>query len=192
MKSSGKSDRRFRMVVLLLLAWTATPAAGQVPKPGQVERLKVITISLSVGSTEKEVKQVTYSPPPGWYVRSHSVDCTSKRGNSSFAVNTVPQNWSWLSEEKVSETWKVLIDLAGKAHGADLQAKFSMERDALLSQLRQARSSHHALVVDATARGEGFLRGGGGIELTVTAEMVYVGTEEQMRKTIEQHRAKLK
>ena len=67
-------------------------AQAQVPQVGGVQRLKVITISMQVGSTEKDTKQVTYTPPPGWYVRSHSVDCTSKSGNSSFSVNTVPQN----------------------------------------------------------------------------------------------------
>src|SRR4051794_4715935 len=38
---------------------------------GDVQTVTVITISMAVGSTEHEVKRVTYAPPPGWYVRSH-------------------------------------------------------------------------------------------------------------------------
>jgi hypothetical protein len=158
---------------------------------GEVQRLKAITISLRVGSTEKESKQVTYTPPPGWYVRSHSVNCTARYGPSSFAVNTVPRDWDWLSEEKVKESYKYLIELAGKANKSGLQAKFALERDALLEELRRVRATHHALVVDATARGEGFLRGGGGLELTVTAELVYLGTEESLKQLAAQHQASL-
>ncbi len=166
-------------------------AVAQAPRVGDAHRLQVITISMQVGSTEKESKQVTYSPPPGWYVRSHSVACTAKRGNSSYSVATVPRDWAWLSEEKVKESYKGLIEIAGKAHGPGLQAKFARERDSLLSGLRRARSTHHALVVEATARGEGLLRGRGCIELTVTAELVYLGTEEDLRRTAARHRARL-
>ena len=38
-------------------------------------------------------------------------------------------------------------------------------------------ASHHALVVEATARGTGVLGSGSGVELVVTADLVYVGEE---------------
>jgi hypothetical protein len=172
-------------------------AGGQPPRPGDVQRLDVVSVSLQVGSTEKESRQVTYTPPPGWYVCGHSVRCTAKRGNSSYSVATVPRNWSWLSEEQVKESYKVLIDLAGKCHSgpavepSELQAKFALERDALLRGLRRVRATHHALVVEATARGEGFLRGGGCVELTVTAELIYVGTKESLEEATSRRRAAL-
>jgi hypothetical protein len=164
----------------LLASALALPglARAEAPRMGDVQRLKVITIAMNVGSTEKETKQVTYTPPPGWYVRSHSVHCARRFGHSSFSVNTVPQDWNWLSEEKVRESYRLLIEGAARANEAGLQSRFGQERDAVLSELRRVRSTHHALVVEATARGEGFLRGGGGIELTVTAELVYLGTDE--------------
>jgi hypothetical protein len=176
---------------VLLIALTPAVLA-QAPHTGDVQKREVLTLSMQVGSTEKETRQVTYTPPPGWYIRSHVVHCTAKRGNSSFSVTTVPQDWNWLSEEKVRESWKVLIDLAAKAHAPDLQAKFTMEQEILLQGIRRVRATHHALVVDATARGEGFLRSGGCIELTITAELVYLGTEESIRRTSTQHRARLK
>ena len=133
---------------------------------GEVQKLPVVTISMQVGSTEKETRQVIYSPPPGWYVRSHSVHCTAKHGNSSYSVNTVPQNWDWLSQEKAEESYKLLIDLAVQSHATQMQAKLVLEQQTLLQGLRQVRATHHALVVDAVARGEGYFRGGGCIELS--------------------------
>jgi hypothetical protein len=167
-------------------------ADGQAPHVGQIQKLQVITVAMQVGSTEKESKKVTYSPPPGWYVRSHFVDCTAKTGNSSFSVTTVPQNWNWSSEDKIQESYKFLIDLAAKAENKNLANKFQLERNEALSELRRCRSSHHALVLDATARGAGFLKGGGSLQLTVTAELVYVGTQADLNKTVARHKARMK
>lgn len=176
---------------LLVIAVLATPGWGVThsPQPGEVQRLTVITISLQVGSTEKESKRVTYTPPPGWYVRSHNVDCTRKTGNSSYTVTTVPRDWGWSSEDRVRESYSTLIDLAGKSGNAGLKAKFAMQRDQTLTELRKVRSTHHALVVDATAKGEGFLRSSGGLELTVTAELVFIGTDESLTRKVAEHRA---
>jgi hypothetical protein len=188
--SPGSASRLFPAVAVSALLAPAV-ADAQAPQVGAVENRVVVTLSLQVGSTGEERRQVTYTPPPGWYVRSHSVECARKSGNSSFAVSTVPQDWGWSSEEKARESYKTLIDLAGKAGKAGLQGRFALERDRLLDELRKARSSHHALVVEAVARGEGFLRGGGALDLTVTAELVYVGTDQTVAASVARHRAKL-
>jgi len=192
MIQTGTRARRFALPAVAILAGALTSvASAEAPRVGDVQKLSVVTISMQVGSTEKETRQVIYTPPPGWYVRSHSVHCTAKHGNSSYSVNTMPQNWSWLSQEKAEESYKILIDLAGQSHATQLQAKLVMEQETLVQGLRQVRSTHHALVVDATARGEGFLRGGGCIELTVNAELVYLGTEESLKQTVDRQRAKM-
>jgi hypothetical protein len=169
----------------------ASPAPGQSPQPGDVQRLVVITLSMQVGSTGTETRHVTYTPPPGWYVRSHQVECTRKTGNSSFSVATVPQDWRWVSTEKVEESYRTLIDMAARAGDRGLQAKFDLQRRQLLREVRHVRATHHALVVDATAKGEGFLRSGGGLELTVTAELVFVGTNTSLDRAVERHKASL-
>ena len=182
-------------VIGVWACWLFTAAGrglAEAPQAGDVQRLTVITISMTVGGTEKETKKVTYTPPPGWYVRSHAVDCTKKAGNSSFAVSTVPQDWAFLSEDNVKESYKALIDLAAQVQNAGMKAQFEAEQDQLLTELRNVRSSHHALVVDATARGEGFLRAGGTLELTVTAELVYVGTDESLAAAVARGKEKLK
>jgi hypothetical protein len=151
-----------------------------MPFPGDVRYVPVITVSLQVGSTTKETRQVTYTPPPGWFVRSHTVNCTRKTGHSSFSVSTVPRDWTWCSEEQLSEAYRTLIELAGKAQEVGVQAELTLEHDRRLNELRRAKASHHALVVEATAKGEGFLRGGGSLELTVVAELVYAGTQDDL------------
>jgi hypothetical protein len=177
-----------------VLAWalaTPAPAPGRPPRPGEVQRVVVVTVALQVGSTEKETRHVTYTPPPGWYVRSHRVDCTRRTGNSSFSVTTVPQEWGWASAEKVEESYRTLIDLAARAGNRGLQTRFDLERRQTLGEVRKVRATHHALVLDATARGEGFLRAGGSLELTVTAELVFVGTNQSLDRTIARHKASL-
>ena len=165
----------FSRLLALVTALAASPAAAQAPKPGDVQKLNVISIALQVGSTEKDTKKVTYTPPPGWYIRSHSVHCTLKQGQSSYSVNTVPANWNWSSEEKINESYRQLLEVAAKAQDVKLQAKLLYEREEALTQFRKASYSHHALVVDATAQGQGLFMGGGALQLTVTAELVYVG-----------------
>lgn len=168
-------------VACLALA-LAAPARAASPRPGEVQRVTVITVALGAGSTEREAKRVTYTPPPGWYVRGHRVECQEKTGLSSFTVNTVPRDWSFVTEDQVRESYRVMIDAAARGADAGLKAKLAVEREQALSELRRGKSSHHALVVEAVAKGEGLLRGGGKIQLTVTAELVYVGTREELAK----------
>jgi hypothetical protein len=176
----------------LAVLGAAGDGRAQAPQRGDVQKVQVITVAMQVGSTEKETRHVTYTPPPGWYVRSHTVDCLAKYGNSSYTVATVPRNWTWVSEEKVSESYNLLIDLAARAKDVGLQARFRQECEAMLTELHQVRSTHHALVVDATVRGEGFLKGGGDLQLIVTAELVYIGTNEDLGRTVNDHQAKFK
>src|SRR5947208_2038699 len=95
--------RNYALVALALVAAASARAGG--PQVGEARQVQVITVSLRVGSTEKESKQAVYVPPPGWYVRSHRVQCPVKQGNSSFTVNTVPRHWSWSSEASLEETY---------------------------------------------------------------------------------------
>ena len=147
-----------------------------------------MTLSLAVSSTGKEVRRVTYSPPPGWYVRAHRVEIKEKTGLSSFTVNTVPKEWSYLSEEQVKETYKGLFELAAKAQNIALGTKLAADEERTLSELRKARASHHALIVEATVKGEGVLRSGGNLYMTVIADIVFVGTPENIASIAKEHK----
>src|SRR5205823_784263 len=153
---------------LLTAALSApAPAAGPPVPPGTVQTLPVITVSLNVGSTEKEVRRVVYAPLPGWHIRSHRVECTSKSGLASYAVSTVPADWAWSSDDSSAEAAKARAAAAAQAHGAGGQAQAVTESRKVTADRQRTTASHHALVVDATARGAGFMRGGAGLELKV-------------------------
>jgi hypothetical protein len=169
-------------VTALVCAPTAGLARG--PKPGDVQTVEVITVSLAVGPAGKEIKRVTYAPPPGWYVRGHRVRCQEKSGLSTFTVNTLPREWAYVSEEQVKETYRALLDVAGSSSDVGLKAKLVAEQERTLAEVRRGSSSHHVLVLEATARGEGWLRGGGTLSLTVTADLVYVGTAEDLARAV--------
>jgi hypothetical protein len=160
----------------------------KIPKCGHMKSVRVITISLATGSTGKEFKRVSYAPPPGWYVRAHRVEIKEKTGLSSFTVNTVPRDWSYVSEEQVHDTYKGLLELAAKAQNIALGTKLAAEEERTLSEVRKARSSHHALVVEATVKGEGVFRSGGTLYMTVVADLVFVGTPEDIAREAKEHR----
>lgn len=177
-------------VVLVGLALAGVGRA-QVPQVGDIQKLKVITIVMQVGSMEKETRTVTYSPPPGWYVRSHVINCLKRSGNASFSATTVPQNWTWLSEEKITESYNLLIELAAKLNNAALQARCVHERDAMLTELRKVHATRHALVVEAQVRGEG-LWGRGELHLVVTADLVFIGTDQEPSRPLDRQQPEVK
>lgn len=78
---------------LLALAVLAAPATAQPPDVGTVRELPVVSVSLAVGSTDRDTKRVVYAPPPGWYVRSHKVTVARRSGAVTFTVSTVPAGW---------------------------------------------------------------------------------------------------
>ena len=152
-------------------------AAADDPPPaiGTVQTVPVVSVALEVGSTEKESKRVVYAPPPGWYVRSHRVECGHRHGLASYTVSTVPAGWKWSSDEAAADAARAKLTAAGGTHVARFGGDAAAEWDESAAARQRTLASHHSLVVDVSARGAGLWRGGGGIELTVVAEMVYVG-----------------
>lgn len=169
--------RHIPAVLVALAASAARATAADPPTVGTVSVLPVISVSMEVGSTDKESKRAVYSPPPGWYVRSHQVVVARRTGTVTFLVSTVPDNWTWVTDEKLTTS--------GKASGAArvtllhvvpaAAAEVAGAKDRAVSDRQANTASDHALVVDVTAKGRGFLVGGGGVDLIVYAEMVYLG-----------------
>lgn len=156
-------------------AATAPALLDEKPAYGTVRNLSVVSVSLAVGSTEREEKRVVYSPPPGWYIRSHKVECEKKSGLSSFTVSTVPAGWAWSTDSKTVQAGHASAGAPVPVAGVVVPAKAEAESGKSAADHTATNSSHHAIVVDVTAKGAGFWRGGGAIDLTVTAEMVYLG-----------------
>lgn len=159
---------------LVLLIFVAR-VNGQPPKPEEVRQVTAVTLSLHAGSFGQQSKRVTYSPPPGWYVRSHEVVCTTRRGPSSFAVSTVPADWLSTADERQSTSNRIAGDAAISTSTIPAGARLKYEAEQERHQAHADATSHHALVVEATAKGAGLFQGGGSLELIVVAELVRVG-----------------
>jgi hypothetical protein len=159
----------------LLLAAGPAAAADAPPPVGTVKTVPVLTVALEVNSTGQETKRAVYAPPPGWYVRSHRVVVASRHGAVTYAVSTVPAGWDWRADSQSASAAQAsgsatvsAYKFSGGGQGAFAQAGTAADR-------QSAASSHHALMVEAAAKGAGLWMGGSGIEFTVVAELVYVG-----------------
>ena len=91
-------------LALTCLALTSWPAWSAGPEPalaiGTVQRVPAVSVSLAVGSTDRETKRVVYSPPPGWYIRSHHVELGDRTGLASYSVSTLAAGWQYKSSER--------------------------------------------------------------------------------------------
>lgn len=171
------ATRPFFTALTISAALTATADGADPPRVGTVRELPVISINLTAGSMDKESKRVIYAPPPGWYVRSHRVVTSQRYGTVTYAVSTVPAGWNWTADERTSASGRA----SGTAHvaiphGWQVGGTLAGSQDASSNEHQTNTSSHHVLVVDVTVKGNGLWQGGGGVEMTVFAEMVYVGT----------------
>jgi hypothetical protein len=168
-----------RTLVTCLLALSAAPATAappEAPPPvGTVQTLPVLSVSLAVGSTGRETKRAVYAPPPGWYVRSHRVVVANKYGTVTYAVSTVPAGWDWKADEQAASAGRSSAAGTVSAYKVQAGGQLATLRDATATDHHAVASSHHLLVIEAAARGCGFLQSGSGVELTVMAEMVYLG-----------------
>lgn len=170
--------RMLLAVVFTLSAVTTHPATADAPLAppvGTVQTLPVLSVSLAVGSTGRESKRAVYSPPPGWYVRSHRVAVANKYGAVTYAVSTVPAGWDWKADEQAATAGKASAAGTVSAYKFSGGGQLATSRDATATDHHAVASSHHLLVIDVAARGSGFLQSGSGVELTVMAEMVYLG-----------------
>lgn len=152
-------------------------ARGDEPTPpiGTVRTLSVLTLSLDVGSTEQDTKRAVYAPPPGWYVRSHRVVTASKKGSVTYTVSTVPAGWDWKTDRQTTADLKASGTAKVTAYKVSGGGQGEVTHNVAAKEKQSAAASHHALMVEANAKGAGLWMGGSGIELTVVAELVYIG-----------------
>ncbi|HEY1188156.1 MAG TPA: hypothetical protein VGE74_10890 [Gemmata sp.] len=148
---------------------------NELPKVGTVRTLPVLSVSLTVGGTGREAKRAVYSPPPGWYVRSHRVQVSNRYGTVTYAVSTVPAGFEWRTDEQAASAGKSSTGGTVSAYKVSGGGQFATVRDATATDHQALATSHHVLVIDVGVRGSGFLQSGSGVDLTVIAEMVYLG-----------------
>lgn len=170
---------RLRWFEVLLAVLICSPgfAFAQAPRIGDVQILPVIDASLQVAGAGKETKRTTYSPPPGWYIRSHRVICVDRYGITSFAVSTVPDAWAWSTEGQVKELHERLADVAARAENVAAQLRVNLKRDDSVYDLLRSHAGKHAIILETSAVGVGPLRGGSAIHVRIEAEMIFLGID---------------
>ena len=144
---------------------------------GTVQRVPAVSVSLAVGSTDRDTKRVIYSPPPGWYIRSHHVELGDRTGLASYSVSTLAAGWQFKSSEQRVGTTHNRVAGQVSSHKLSLGGMGEVDEDKTATGRRSSQASHHAIVVEVEAQGGGFFRGGASIDLTVTAELVYLGKQ---------------
>jgi hypothetical protein len=167
---------RLSLVTLIVLIAPHLYASDE-PPVGTTLTLSALSVSVSADGSDRESKRGVYAPPPGWYVRSHRVVVAHRVGRVTYAVSTVPAGWAWRSQERsmAAERSHMITELS--AYKMMVGGRADVSQSAEASGLQANASSHHVLVVDVTARGPGLYlwRGESRAELTVLAELVYLG-----------------
>ena len=167
-----------RTVFVLVLVAFAAAARAEEPPVGSVRELAAVSISVAAGGSDRETKRSVYTPPPGWYVRGHKVAVANRTGTVSYAVGSVPAGWRWSLDERAAMTARAAATAAATLpNGLAAGGQVAGSREGTVSGGLAAASSHHALVVEVTAVGGGLWRGGAGADVTVYAEIVYLGRE---------------
>lgn len=165
---------RTSLAALTVLLCPPTRAADG-PPIGTTLTMPVASAAVSASGTGRESRRVVYAPPPGWYVRSHRVVTSYRVGSVAYSVSTVPAGWAWRAEEQTATEGKSAAAGTLSAYKVSAGGQASAEQSASSSDIQATAASHHALVIDVSARGPGLWRGESGLELTVVAELVYVG-----------------
>jgi hypothetical protein len=158
-----------------LLSCPGPRGAADDPPVGTTLSMPVLSVSVSAGGSDRESRRAFYAPPPGWYVRSHRVVPARRSGSVAYAVSTVPAGWAWRTEDRAAAEGQSSAAADVSAYKLAAGGRGAVARSATASGLQSGASSHHLLVVEASARGPGWWGGESAVELTVVAELVYLG-----------------
>lgn len=161
--------------IVLLSAPVSAATPTESTPVGTVQVLPVISVSLAVGGTGHDTKRVVYAPPPGWHVRCHRVVVNNKYGAVTYTVSTLPARCQWNADEQTTSSSRSSAAGTVSAYKVSGGGQIAASGEATAADHTAVTSSHHMLVLDVSARGNGFLQSGSGVELTVFAEVVYLG-----------------
>jgi hypothetical protein len=171
-------------VALTVLAGVPAFASADPPRTGDLISVQVITISVHAGGFDRDTKTASYTPPAGWYVRSHSITQLEHRGNTSFAVSTFPGGWLGGLAEDAAGSAQNSVEAAARFREVGVEAKLKHDQKSANRDLRDSHYSHHALIVEATAQGAGYFRPTSGLELVVTADLIYMGADSPQARPV--------
>ncbi len=124
-------------------------------------------------------QSVVFNPPPGYIIIDQNFQGIIDFGNTSKTISQVAPNSSFISIEELKSAYDSAIDLAvslgkGKDYTGSLTEKYNQE----LKTLKSIQSSHQALELKASARGNGWFMGGSKIEYKLNVRLRCVGYKD--------------
>lgn len=126
-----------------------------------------------------DVQSSVFNPPPGYIIIGQEFVRIEDFGNTSKTISQVAPNSSFISLEELKSAYDSAINLAvslgkGKDYTGSLTEKYNQE----LRTLKSIQSSHQALELKASARGNGWFMGGSKIEYKLNVRLRCVGYKD--------------
>ena len=111
-----------------------------------------------------------------WDLAAPAISSTVLPGLSSRALSPADSaGWAWRAVEQTAAEGRSAAAATVAAYKVSAGGQAALARSATAAGLQSSASSHHALVLEVSARGPGLWRGESGVDLTVVAELVYLG-----------------
>jgi hypothetical protein len=146
-----------------------------LPTLGSTRTKNVCYLSLKCGNTSSDGGSAVYQPDDGWTIVSYTPVVTSKYGQVSYSVNQLQANGSFASKEYVESKYKYAIEAAYSQGLSTYGGKIKGEENSVLSYISEYKSSHKAISINGKIKGEGALRGGASLQISVKVTEKYVG-----------------
>jgi len=144
-----------------------------------ISRLRV-TASWAGTSARSENASSLYTPPPGFVVLNTETRVHSSN-NGSRSVNIIGGGLNLITETKLEEVFDAAIDFAGQQSNDTLRANLSERKRQAVSELRKYSANMNTIqaIVSARAHGSPFDRKRGWEEISVEADLLYLGASSE-------------
>jgi hypothetical protein len=153
------------------------PAAQAQYEPGQRRTRDVCHLRLRCGNTGSDSGEATHQPDQGWVIVDYDVVVETEYGERNYRCDYVQPNSRLVSGEFVQSQFREALAGAYRNGLQSVAANIQNEQSRLLNRLRSLASSHRAIVLSGSIRGEGRFQGGGSLMAHVRVVEEFVGDE---------------
>jgi hypothetical protein len=144
-----------------------------------ISHLRVVA-NWSGSSARSESASAVYNPPPGFVVISTET-IVHNSNNGGREVSVMAGGLNLTVETELHKVYDSALDLAGALNDNQLKGRLEYKRNEHVRELRRYQSSHNTVfaVVRARAHGHVLDRKRGWEEISVTAELLNLGTPDK-------------
>lgn len=122
------------------------------------------SVNKNVGIFGEEKDQEVWSPSsPDLYIWDHEVIVNGKFGDGTgYSISQVPANFNFISNSKIEDTYRGLIDVAAQKGENIYKGRLELEERAVRETFQSIQSTHNTLILKWKCRGDHVPFGGGG------------------------------